>query len=166
MKQSRAVLRTRLVLLRNNYLRDLAEIVLAAPNEQLAREGVWRYLDKLPRKCPTEGCAHEPSQLIFICDGYSTTRSYLELVDGVWRVKTEVGRPFVIDPFCRAQGIRGRCGECKERNFCYRRSAIASSIYCHGCGFFVDFPGKQVGFCDDFLFPPFADTFGAFRSRF
>jgi hypothetical protein len=157
-------LHTAAALLENIYLRDLAEIVLTTRDTREAKERVWRYLERLPSSCPTDGCAHRPSELIFRCRAYGTTQSYLAQAGDALGVKPEIGFPFVIDAFCRSQGTGGRCGECKERNYGYRQSAITTSIYCHGCGFFVDFPTRRVGYSEDFLFPPFADEFRHFRT--
>ena len=128
---------------------DLVELVqlTATPNE--ARSAVVNYLSKFPGTCPTNRCPHDLEQAPFLCESYPSRWHTFHFVRGDLNNSASDGYALSTGEICTVLEKTGdpnkeKCGECKASN--WARRAKLDGFYCHGCGFFIDFGRRQIGY--------------------
>jgi hypothetical protein len=141
---------------------DIARIVsFSSPGEDGRRElefSISRYISKLRKPCPTQGCNHGITRGAAVCSGYeieaiiigsdSGRQSPLSFEETSHR--DEKSRPLVIPVFCFVfsellnHSEKEVCKRCREESFSYKRKF--DGLFCHGCGFFVDYENRTVGY--------------------
>jgi hypothetical protein len=141
---------------------DIAQIVsLSSPGEDGRRElefSISRYISKLRKPCPTPGCNHGLTRGVAVCSGYeseaiiigsgSGRQSPLSFEETSHR--DEKSHPLVIPVFCfvfselLGHSEKEVCKRCREESFSYKRKF--DGLYCHGCGFFVDYENRIAGY--------------------
>lgn len=128
-------------------LEDIAEIV-ASSNRSEVRNSVLRYISKLSGLCPTLSCHHHITEGVFDCYGYETQREVIHLDAHVPKIEAVRSNPLVINMFCSIfyQLHQGKepCKTCRDEGFRYKVPLMG--LYCHGCGFFVDYDRGMVGY--------------------
>ena len=139
---------------------DIAQIVsLSSPGEEGRRKleiAILRYISKLRKPCPTPDCNHGLTQRAGVCKGYETEanivcgqKSSLSFEKENCRAKSY---PLVIPVFCFVfshladQGCMEKevCKKCREESFSYKQKF--DGLFCHGCGFFVGYENRTVGY--------------------
>jgi hypothetical protein len=153
------------------YIEDIAQIIsLSSPGEEGRRElefSILRYISKLRKPCPTPGCNHGLTQAAAVCSGYecktiiigrgqsSISLSSLEGGDEANHHHQKKSYPLVIPVFCfvfselASEGCSDKeiCKKCREEYFSYKRKF--DGLFCHGCGFFVDYENRTVGYSSE-----------------
>lgn len=131
-------------------LEDIAEILACSKDSEL-RSNVLRYLFKLNKPCPTPACNHWLTEGAFDCHGYRTRRKVVDLEGDVPKISEIESNPIVISVFCYTfcQLTTGKepCKICRDGDFKYK--AKFDGLYCHACGFFVDYNRRRVGYSDE-----------------
>ncbi|MCH8022321.1 MAG: hypothetical protein IH932_01055 [Thaumarchaeota archaeon] len=132
---------------RQIVLEDLAEIITSSKDSNL-RDNVFRYLSKLNRPCPSPNCEHMVDEGAFICLGYGTQQQIMHVEGKVTKIREIDANPLVIPVFCSVFSQLGEgketCKSCRDRDFGYRMKL--NGLYCHGCGFFLDYDQRRVGY--------------------
>lgn len=132
---------------RQIILEDLAEIINCSKDSNL-KANVFRYLSKLDRLCPSPNCEHVVNEESFVCLAYGTQQQIMHIEGQVAKIREIESNPFVIPAFCSVfcQLDEGKeaCKSCRDRDFGYR--VKLNGLYCHGCGFFVDYDQRRVGY--------------------
>lgn len=128
-------------------IHDLAEIVANSDRSEI-RSNVLRYISKLNRSCPTQGCRHDLHENACNCFGYVTSREIARREGRDTKVLEINSNPIVIDVFCftfgRLSSGKEPCKVCSEGGYLYK--AASNGLYCHGCGFFIDYDKRMVGY--------------------
>ncbi len=137
---------------------DISEIVsLSGSAEQGAtqlRSDMRRYVSKLRKPCPTSGCNHGLTEAASVCKGYRMQAHIVNDQSLSLETSTLESYPLVIPVFCyvfseilRNDKEKEVCKKCREESFCYK--ARFDGLFCHGCGFFVDYENRKVGYSDE-----------------
>jgi hypothetical protein len=151
------------------YVEDIAQIVsLTGPGEEGRRElqsSICRYISKLRKPCPTPGCNHGLTQAAAVCTGYESEvitiargRCSLSSLEAKAEANQhyEKSHPLVIPVFCfvfselaagKSCSDREICKKCREESFSYKRKF--DGLFCHGCGFFVDYENRTIGYSSE-----------------
>ncbi|MBI4257554.1 MAG: hypothetical protein HY619_01240 [Thaumarchaeota archaeon] len=140
------------LLLKSKILEDLAFLLDSSTEPQQVRANVIRYLRRLNKSCPTPDCKHALSHDAFVCNGYETNAVIVKPEGENLSLKPVKTHPFTIPVVCRAfSSLRDQeklnCRYCLAGSFCYRREL--DGFYCHGCGFFIDFAEKKIGYAEE-----------------
>ncbi|HYB05110.1 MAG TPA: hypothetical protein VED17_11660 [Nitrososphaerales archaeon] len=137
-------------------IEDLAQIIsFSTPsrNDRAKLEAdIHRYLSKLKKPCPTPECDHGLTRGGSICRGYQTQAKIIDIEQGTHITKSH---PIVIPVFCyvfsefASQGCKEKevCEKCREESFSYK--SRFNGLFCHGCGFFLDYENRTVGYSDE-----------------
>ncbi len=132
---------------RQRILEDLAEIINCSKDSNL-RSNVFRYLSKLNRPCPSPNCEHMVDEGAFVCLAYGTKQQIMHVEGQVTKILEIESNPLVIPVFCSVFCQLGEgketCKSCKDLDFGYR--VKLNGLYCHGCGFFLDYDQRRVGY--------------------
>ncbi len=137
---------------------DIAEIVsLSSPGETgttKLKADIHRYISKLRTPCPTPECNHGLTEAASVCKGYETQAHIINSQSLVPETCTTKSNPLVIPVFCYVfselnQDDREKevCKKCREESFSYKEKF--DGLFCHGCGFFVDYEHRKVGYSDE-----------------
>ena len=131
---------------------DLVELVQLTDSPEAARTSVSYYLRKLPKQCPTPGCMHDLNDAPFLCKGYRNPWHLFRIVGYELKSVTSSGNALSTAGICNALEKRcdiGKdpCREC-ETNRQAQREAL-DGLFCHGCGFFIDFEHQQIGYTQE-----------------
>ena len=128
-------------------LEDIAEILASSKDSEL-RRNVLRYMSRLHKPCPSPNCQHPAIEGAFICHGYEGEQRVIEVDGALSKVEDIKSNPLVTPPFCEVfcRLSRGKdvCKTCRREEFGYR--AKLDGLYCHSCGFFVDYGRRRVGY--------------------
>jgi hypothetical protein len=142
---------------------DLVEIVQLTDSPEAARTSVSKYLGKLPKQCPTPSCMHDLNDTPFLCKGYRNPWHLFRMVDDEVKSVTYVGNALSTTGICNAlencnDARKEPCRECKSNRQAQREAL--DGVFCHGCGFFIDFEHQQIGYtqewtiCESLKLPP------------
>lgn len=139
---------------------DIAQIVsLSNPSEEGRRKlefDILRYISKLRKPCPTSGCNHGLTRGAAVCSGYEReaiiigngSQSSLSFEETSHR--DEKSYPLVMPVFCfvfselLGHSEKEVCKKCRQESFSYKLKF--NGLFCHGCGFFVDYENRTVGY--------------------
>lgn len=139
-------------------MEDLVHLLQTIPDQSQARAAIQRYMSSMPKDCPNPNCFHQPTDEVYICTGYSARQHLYAVGNDGAKIATRVSHPLVLDAFCQLQ-MRGNCKACKAAGYFYRRQTNGKVVFCHNCGFFIDFERRTVGYTEDFLIPSIGEGF-------
>ena len=139
-------------------MEDLAHLLETIPNLSEAKSTIQCYMSSMPKDCPTSDCHHHPTDEVYVCTGYSTRHHLYSLRNDRLDVNTRASHPLVLGAFCQLQ-MRGNCKNCKAADYFYRRPTHGKVVFCHNCGFFIDFERRTAGYTEDFLIPSIGEKF-------
>jgi hypothetical protein len=131
---------------------DLVELVQLTDTPNKARTAVMNYLNKFPKICPTDRCSHDLEQAPFLCKNFRFRWHTFRTVQGELKKSVSDGYALSTEETCTVLQKTGdprkeACHECKTSNRVSRGKL--DGIYCHGCGFFIDFGRKQIGYTQE-----------------
>ena len=131
---------------------DLVELVQLTDTPTNARTAVMNYLGKFPGTCPTDRCLHDLEQAPFLCKNFRFRWHTFQIAHGELKKSVSDGYALSTEEICTVLHKTGdprkeACHECKTSNRVSRGKL--DGIYCHGCGFFVDFGRKQIGYTQE-----------------
>ncbi len=131
---------------------DLVELVQLTDSLEAARASVSRYLGKLLKHCPTPGCMHDLNNTPFLCKGYRNPWHLFRIVGDEVKSVTSAGNTLSTTGICNAlencnDDRKEPCRECKSNRRAQREAL--DGIFCHGCGFFIDFERHQIGYTQE-----------------
>jgi len=128
---------------------DIVELVKLTNSPSVAKAAVFKYLDKLPKACPTPGCMHDLNTTPFLCKNYRNPWQLFGIVNGSMRSATWLGNALSTLDICSTlerceDEEKQQCKKCKNNRPAHREAF--DGIFCHGCGFFIDFEHQQIGY--------------------
>jgi hypothetical protein len=131
---------------------DLVELVQFMDTPSEARSAVNSYLSKFSGTCPSHRCSHEIEQAPFLCKSYRSRWHTFQIVRGELTNTPSDGYALCTNEICTVLERSGDskkegCRECKASNWNTRGKL--DGVYCHGCGFFIDFGRKQIGYTQE-----------------
>ena len=147
---------------------DLVDLVQLTNTPDEARTAVVNYLSKFAGTCPTNRCPHDLEQAPFLCKNYRSRWHTFQIIHGELKDSASDGYALSTDEICSVLDQTGdpgkdRCRECKASDWVTRGKL--DGVYCHGCGFFIDFGRKQIGYTQEWTVsegtePPFPLMWG------
>ena len=131
---------------------DLVELVQFTDTPDQARTAVMKYLRKFPGKCPSPRCSHDLEQTPYLCRHYRFRWHTLQMVQGKLKSSPSKGYALSTQEICTVlrkteDPRKEHCHECGASDRPARGKM--DGIYCHGCGFFIDFGRKQIGYTQE-----------------
>ena len=133
--------------------RALVELVLILTRgtaEDVVRDVTTR-IEQLDRPCVTAGCDHG---LRFgnVCKGYYTCGTIIGVEGVALSLRTSVlnplVQPFFCDVFSQVQDLtKSRCKDCTGNGYSLRGNF--DGVFCHGCGLFIDFKRRRLGYAEE-----------------
>ncbi|HUK49861.1 MAG TPA: hypothetical protein VLV18_02400 [Terriglobales bacterium] len=131
---------------------DLVELVQLTDTPNEARAAVTVYLKRFPGTCPTNRCSHDLESSPYLCKTYRSRWHTFKILRGDLVNSASDGYALSTDEICNILGRTGDprkegCRECKASNSNNRGKM--DGLYCHGCGFFIDFGRKQIGYTQE-----------------
>lgn len=142
---------------------DLVELVQLTDSPEAAKAAVSKYLRKLPKACPTPGCLHDLNHAPFLCKGYRYRWHLFKIVGDELKSAASAGNALSTQGICTTleksnYPEKEACRECKTTRRAHREAL--DGVFCHGCGFFIDFDHQQIGYtqewtiADELKLPP------------
>ena len=133
----------------SKYNNDKIYRLLSSINSQNYNEEIISILSESD-ECPSNDCTHIMTEDSYICNGYDTEQTVLELVNGRIISKTISAKPLVTVEFCEAQGDEGHCKYCSVGGaYSDRYEPEGTLFFCEECGLFIDLSNKKIGYTRD-----------------
>ncbi len=131
---------------------DLVELVQLTDSPEAVRVAVSKYLRKLPKACPTPGCGDDLNHTPFLCKGYRYRWHLFKIVGDDLKSASSAGNTLSTQGICTTlekinYPEKEACRECRSARREHREAL--EGVFCHGCGFFMDFDHQQIGYTQE-----------------
>lgn len=117
-----------------------------------ARIAVGKYLNRLDKPCPTPGCFQDVDYHPILCKGYRFRWYTFKIMGDRLKSISTAGHALSTNQICgilKSSNYRekAKCRDCKASGHSYREAL--DGIFCHGCGFFIDYNCRQIGYAQE-----------------